>query len=73
MNPKRWRWYTWTTIVLLLVNALVRIQDAPGSWIIIALAGPPTWFFLWLLHEIVRAFYLEWTHKMPPPITRPQV
>ncbi len=70
MNPKRWRWYTWLALVWYVVNCLIQFQQAPASWLLLAAYLPFYWFFLWLLHEVIRAFYLAFTGKMPPPITK---
>ncbi len=71
MNPKRWKWYTWLALVYLALNLAVNFRGQASEAIISLAIGAVVWFFLWLLHEVVRAFYLAFTGKMPPPITKP--
>ena len=68
MNPKRWKWYTWIILVFFPIN-LVANYSAPGDAVISVIVCVIYWFFLWLIHQIVRAFYLAFTGKMPPPAT----
>ena len=69
MNPKRWRWYTWLALVYFVINFYLNFQGIPAEGIISVIVGAIVWFFLWLIHQIVRAFYLAFTGKMPPPAT----
>lgn len=70
MNPKRWKWYTWIALIYFAINLYVNFNGAPASAIISVFVSGVVWFFLWLIHEIVRAFYLALTGKTPPPIVR---
>lgn len=71
MNPKRWKWYTWIALVYFVLVFAVNFNGTVGESIISVFVGAVAWFFLYLIHEIVRAFYLAFTGKMPPPITKP--
>ena len=71
MNPKRWKWYTWVALVYFVINFSLNFRGNPAEGIISVSVCSVVWFFLWLIHEIVRAFYLAFTGKTPPPIDRP--
>lgn len=70
MNPKRWKWYTWIALVYFAINFYVNFNGTAAEAIISVFVSGVVWFLLWLIHEIVRAFYLAFTGKMPAPIVR---
>ncbi len=75
MNPNNWKWYTYVVMVVIalqIVMVFIALSgNLPIPWIGLFISTFVLWFSLWLLHEIVRAFYLAFTGKVPPPINRP--
>lgn len=74
MNPNRWKWYTWTALVLFVLSMIVNYNESLGVWIVTALFCLFVGVSLFVVHILITALF-RWLSQpttnrvdnLPPP------
>lgn len=68
MNPKRWKWYTWLSL-LYFAGVFYATFSSVADGMISVLVAAAAWLFLKAIDWFVRAVYHDFKHW--PPTERP--